>query len=207
LRARSFDTRSVAPADAPQRSTDDILRGVARGERWGHVALYDALLPAVLGALRRILRDPSRDYDDLVQTTFERIVRVLIRDKRPPAANLSAWAAAIAAHVALDTLRAKVRERKVFARELPEQERESGAAAGPDVEGRLEARRQLLSVQGHLARMKPERAQMLLLHDVLGHDLAETAAIAGVSVAAAQKRLWRAREELLRRANRAGDVT
>ena len=52
--------------------------------------------------------------------------------------------------------------------------------------------------------MKPDHAQTLLLHDVLGHDLAETAAITGVSRAAAQKRLWRGRAELLRRAKRAG---
>lgn len=190
--------------DAPQRSTDEIVRGAVRNERWAHVALYDALLPAVVGALRRILRDPSRDYEDLVQITFERIVRALIREKRPPAANLSAWAAAIAAHVGVDTLRARIRERKIFERDLPDQEQ--GGAAGPDAEGRLEARRQLLAVQGHLARMKTDRAQMLLLHDVLGHDLVETAAIAGISVAAAQKRLWRAREDLFRRARRAGDV-
>ena len=218
MRARSLgslNARDVAPAEAtrrstdgPPRSTEEILRGVAGGQAWAHITLYEVLLPPVVGALQRILRDPSRDYEDLVQATFERIVRILVLDKRPPAENLSGWAAAIAAHVALDALRAKIRERKVFARDVAERADgdPAGAVAGPDVEERLEARRQLLLVQGHLARMKPDRAQTLLLHDVLGHDLAETAAITGVSVAAAQKRLWRARQELVQRAKRAGDA-
>ena len=180
------------------RPIDEILRGVVANEAWAHVSLYEALLPAVVRALQRILRDSSRDYEDLVQATFERIVRIVVRDKRPPAENLSGWAAAIAAHVALDALRARIRERRVFSHEVADR------ADGGDVEGRLEAKRELLSVQGHLARMKPDRAQTLLLHDVLGHDLAETAAITGVSVAAAQKRLWRARQELVERAKRSG---
>jgi RNA polymerase sigma factor (sigma-70 family) len=193
--------------DAP-RSHHELLRGVVRGELGAHVALYDALLPAVISALQRILRDPARDYEDLVQTTFERIVRALVRPRSRPAENLSAWAAGIAAHVALDAIRARVRERKVFSADVAERGAlgSAGAVAGPDVEERMEARRQLLSVQGHLARMKPDRAQILLLHDVLGHDLEETSAITGVSVAAAQKRLWRARQEFLRRAQRAGDA-
>jgi RNA polymerase sigma-70 factor, ECF subfamily len=194
------------PSEAPPRSHDDILRGVAAGERWAHVALYDALLPAVLGALQRILRDPSRDYDDLVQTTFERIVRMLVHEKRAPATNLPAWAAAIATHVALDTLRAKIRERRLFSYDAIVADH-AGPRTHGNAEDRLEARRQLLSVQGHLARMNRDHAQTLVLHDVLGHDLAETASITGVSVAAAQKRLWRARQELLRRAKRSGGDT
>lgn len=163
--------------------------------------MYEALLPSVVGALQRILRDPSRDYEDLVQATFERVVRILVRDKKPPAENLSGWAAAIATHVALDALRARIRERKVFSRDEADR-----AEEGADVEERLEAKRELLALQGHLARMKSDHAQALLLHDVLGHDLAETAAITGVSLAAAQKRLWRGRQELARRTRRAGDA-
>ena len=149
--SEGLNTRAVrhSPDDAP-RSTDELLRGVAAGEGWAHVALYDALLPPVLGALQRILRDASRDYEDLVQATFERIVRILVRDKKPPAENLVGWAAAIAAHVALDALRAKIRERRMFSNDAGLDRPDLGA----DVEGRLEAKRQLLTVQGHLARMK-----------------------------------------------------
>jgi DNA-directed RNA polymerase specialized sigma24 family protein len=53
--------------------------------------------------------------------------------------------------------------------------------------------------------MNPKGAQALLLHDVLGYDLAEIAQITGVTVAAAQARLVRSRKELLRRANKSGN--
>jgi RNA polymerase sigma-70 factor (ECF subfamily) len=211
VRARPSDRHQglqIAAVPAPPdeaRSPEEILRGIASGERWAHIALYEALLPAVLGALQRILRDPSRDYEDLAQTTFERIVRTLMHDKRAPASSLPAWAAAIATHVALDTIRARIRERRLFSHETERYERAVDHAGGPasaSPEERLEARRRLLEVQGHLGRMNRDHAQTLLLHDVLGHDLAETASITGVSIAAAQKRLWRARQELLRRAKK-----
>ena len=47
--------------------------------------------------------------------------------------------------------------------------------------------------------MKPEHAETVFLHDVLGHQLAEVALIMRVSVAAATSRLVRGRRELYRR--------
>jgi RNA polymerase sigma-70 factor (ECF subfamily) len=47
--------------------------------------------------------------------------------------------------------------------------------------------------------MKPDQAQTVFLHDVLGHELAEIALMMQVSVAAAQSRLVRGRRELYRR--------
>ena len=59
-------------------SQDAILAGVQAGERWAHAALYDQLYPVVARTLEKILRDSSGDYEDLVQVSFERIVRTLI---------------------------------------------------------------------------------------------------------------------------------
>jgi hypothetical protein len=47
--------------------------------------------------------------------------------------------------------------------------------------------------------MKPDRAQAVFLHDVLGHELAEIAVMEDISVAAAQSRLVRGRKDLYKR--------
>jgi RNA polymerase sigma-70 factor (ECF subfamily) len=175
-----------------------VLAGVLAGERWAHAALYDLLCPVVARTLQKILRDTSGDYEDLVQTSFERIVRSLIGERRVQVENLPAWAGSIAAHVALDALRSRTRERRLFERESAGSER----APAPSVERQLEARQKLEWLQDTLARMNPDQAQTLLLHDVLGHGLAEIASTMGVTLAAAQRRLSRAHHELRVRAER-----
>lgn len=183
-------------------ATDAMLAGVVAGERWAHAALYDLLSPVVARTLQKILRDTSGDYEDLVQVSFERIVRSLIGERRVHVNNLSGWAGSIAAHVALDALRGRTRERKLFERGAQSSPRIESVPA-PNLEQQLEARQKLLWLQDTLARMNADQAQTLLLHDVLGHGLSEIAAIMGVTVAAAQRRLSRGHQELLRRAERA----
>jgi RNA polymerase sigma-70 factor (ECF subfamily) len=188
------------PEPVPAGPTQDaVLAGVVAGERWAFEALYDLLYPVVGRTLQKILRDGSGDYEDLVQVCFERIVRTLTGAHASGIQNLSAWTGAIAAHVALDALRGRIRERRLFRPESSEGPRVESVAA-PSLEGQLEARRELEWLQGALARMNPDQAQTMLLHDALGHGLAEIAELTGVTLAAAQRRLARGHQELLRRA-------
>ncbi|HXK19937.1 MAG TPA: RNA polymerase sigma factor [Polyangiaceae bacterium] len=180
-------------------ATDAMLAGVLAGERWAHAALYDLLAPVVARTLQKILRDTSGDYEDLVQVSFERIVRTLTGERRAQVSNLPGWAGSIAAHVALDALRGRTRERRLFERGVQSAPRIESVPA-PNLERQLEARQKLQWLQSTLARMNADQAQTLLLHDVLGYGLAEIASIMGVSEAAAQRRLSRGHQELLRRA-------
>lgn len=176
-----------------------LLTGVLAGERWAHAALFDQLYPVVARTLHKVLRDKSGDYEDLVQVSFERIVRTLVGEKRTQVLSLSAWAGSIAAHVALDALRGRMRERRLFERDAssaPRLER----VAGANLERQLEARQKLEWLQKALANMNAAQAETVLLHDVLGHGLNEIAAMMGVTAAAAQRRLSRGHQELLRRA-------
>src|SRR3954469_25109609 len=142
-----------APRDSEPTppTTEAVLAGVVAGERWAHAALYDLLYPVVARTLQKILRDTSGDYEDLVQVSFERIVRTLTGQRREKIANLSGWAGAIAAHVALDALRGRTRERRLF-------ERPSSTAGtsriesvpAPSLERQLEARQQLEWLQNTL---------------------------------------------------------
>jgi len=178
-----------------------ILAGVVAGERWAHAALYDQLYPVVTRTLEKILRDSSGDYEDLVQVSFERIVRTLIGERRLTVVNLSAWASSIAAHVALDALRGRARERRLFERGSFGTSAVERVAA-PSLERQLEARQQLEWLLHTLATMNADQARTVLLHDVLGHRLSEIASIMGVTAAAAQRRLSRGHQELLRHAAR-----
>jgi RNA polymerase sigma factor (sigma-70 family) len=176
----------------------EILRGAQAGESWAYAALYDTLYPFVARALQKILHQ-TPDYEDLVQTSFELIVRTLQKPRVEPIENLAAWASAIATRVALDSLRARIRERRLFDRDTSTV-RAVETVAGPKLERQLDVRGELALLQSALAAMNPEQAETILLHDVLGHDLWEVARLTHVSPAAAQKRLSRGHAELMRRA-------
>ncbi|SRR5258706_16465023 len=177
----------------------ELLRGIADGERWAADALYERLYPGIARSLQCILHSAGADYDDLVQATFERIMRGLLGQRSGAVLHLSAWASGIATHVALDALRSRVRERKLFRRDAPIPLASLDMAGPPNGERQVDARRQLVAVQEVLASMKRDLAEAVLLHDLLGHDLNETAAMTNVSVVAAQSRLVRGRKEFLRR--------
>jgi RNA polymerase sigma-70 factor (ECF subfamily) len=172
---------------------------LTRGEGWAAVDLYDRVQPYVERTLRRVLRYSGAEYEDLMQSSFERIIRVLTERSLGGACDLPTWSSAVAAHVALDALRRRVRERKLF-RQEPMIETLRAAETSP--ERTVEARMDVDRVQRIFGRMKLKHAEAVLLHDVLGHDLAEVSALTGVTVAAAQSRLVRGRKELLRRARR-----
>jgi len=178
-------------------SDDAILAGLSRGEEWAADALYDRVHTQVERTLRRLLRFQSSDLDDLVQASFERIIRFLGERTLLPGSNLPAWASAVAANVALDFLRRRGSERRLFTQLGGSIDAVVASEAGP--ERHTDARISVVRLQALLARLRPKHAEALVLHDVLGHDLAEIAEITGSSVAATQSRLVRGRKELLKR--------
>lgn len=173
------------------------MRALRAGEPGAAAALYRCLHSVVTRTLFRILRRTSADHDDLVQVTFERLFRTLVEGKFAGACSLSTWVTSIATHAALDNLRVRVRERRLFV----EEEALLGWE-GPskiDAEHSLRVRSDVRQLQEVLARMKPERAEAVVLFHGLGYSLAELAVALGVSQAAAQARLSRGRRELLKR--------
>jgi DNA-directed RNA polymerase specialized sigma24 family protein len=94
----------------------DLVRGIGGGERWAADALYELLYPTVARSLQRVLCEAGPDYQDLVQATFERIIWGLLEPRAERVLSLSACASGVASHIALDSLRSKVRERRLFQR-------------------------------------------------------------------------------------------
>ena len=191
-----------AESDGRQPPSDaEVLSGIAAKQAWAARCLVDRLEPVVERTLTRVLQRRTSDFEDLVQVTFERIIRALIKRRFDARCSLSTWASAIATNVGIDHLRSKICERRLFKDRQDSVPPELPSRV--DAAARLEARAEVARVQRVLAGMKPAHAEAVLLHDLLGHDLSEIAATTGVTVAAAQSRLVRGRTAFLRRARRA----
>jgi len=183
-------------ADAENMSDEALVAALRDGDGQKAGLLYDRLIRVVDGALVRILGRREQDHDDLVQSVFEQIIIALNKDHFAGASALRGWAAAIACNLGLNALRSRIRERRVVdrARDADVEARRAGSHV--DAEREASARSELARVCEVLAAMSRERATAVLLFDVFGHDLAEVAALTGVTVAAAQSRLVRGRKEL-----------
>lgn len=183
----------------PSCPTDSsILLGLERREAWASAALFDRLETVVERSLYRVLQQRGSDFEDLVQITFERIVRTLMERRFAAQCSLTTWASSIATNVAIDAVRRRVRERRLFG-STPIENADSELFSHATGADSLESRTEIDKLQRVLTQMNPGQAEAVFLHDVMGHDLREIAEIAQISVAAAQSRLVRGRKELLRR--------
>jgi RNA polymerase sigma-70 factor, ECF subfamily len=72
---------------------------------------------------------------------------------------------------------------------------------GTDGAAAADSRSTLRHLNTLLGRLSEDRRVMFILHEVEGYSLPEAAALAGISVTAAKKRVWRARRELERLAH------
>jgi len=155
---------------------------------------------AAAGVLRRLIGAEDPDYEDLVQSALAQVLTTLgqqrFRGDCPPAG----WAAVIARNVAVDAIRARSRERALFARD-------PAAGDGDAAPGPLDPRRgpeHLTSVQERLDRIRDavaavgaKKADVVIMHDVHGDDLAVVARKLRISVSAAQSRLVRGRRAIV----------
>lgn len=183
------------PASNPM-SDEELIQCIARGDEKATNLLYDRLFPTVDRTLCRVLGQRDDDYDDLVQTVFERIIVSLVEDRFSNRCRLTTWASSIASHVGIDAIRARQRRRKRFASN-PELHIESKSAQGNEVEGQLEARSAFVLVREALTKIDPSKARILALYHLEGHGVGEVASIMGLSEEACQSRLVRGRRKFL----------
>ena len=199
--------REAGAEAVPNWSDLEILDALAARDPRAGVALYDRLIRVVEWTILRVVGQRGPEHDDLVQSAFEQIVISLHRRRYARECSLTSWASAISCHVALNALRARRRQRWLWSSGArPELE----PSPRPDLESQLAARQALERIRKELARMNHSRAEVLVLHEVNGLELAEIARVLGISVAAAQSRLARGRRELLQRlepASPKGEVT
>jgi len=201
-------TLGSTPAAIPDRRphtggvTDQrLVQAIRQGDSAAAAPLYALLRPGIERSLYRVLRHRPAEFEDLLQVTYERVIRTVAAGNFEGKSQLKTWASAIAANVATDYLRRRHCEKQIF--------EGLGAAstdpprptisAGAELERQLEARSEVRMVQGILRRMKPSYAALLVLHDLLGHSIPQVAELLAMHPAAARSTLRRARQEFVRR--------
>jgi RNA polymerase sigma-70 factor, ECF subfamily len=149
--------------------------------------------------LYRVIGRREADHDDLVQTAFEQIIITLSRKSFAGGCSLRGWAASIACHVGLNALRSRRRARRIFEQNADAELVASERPASANPEAEMVARTEVNRLRMHLAEMDPDRAETVIIHDVFGVSLAETAKLTSASLSAAQSRLVRGRREIRKR--------
>jgi RNA polymerase sigma-70 factor, ECF subfamily len=176
-----------------EETRKDLVRRCTEGERAAQTQLFREEVRRVHGLLYRVL-GPSAPLEDLIQETFIRVFRSLPQFRGD--AQLSTWIGGIALNVAYGHLRAH--PSPVVHLELVPDAR----ATEPDVEQQLAARQGLRRVYQILDRLEPRLRVAFTLHVIDGRALREVAALMSASVVAKKTRVWRARRELAKRAQR-----
>jgi RNA polymerase sigma-70 factor (ECF subfamily) len=160
-------------------------------------SLHWRLLPVVEAALRRVIPTRDHEYEDLLQSACEAVLAALRKNSFRGESSLSTWVTNIAKNVAIDVLRARSRERHVFAHGA-DTEGVAARTRSPEAnpERLAEVREQLSRYHEVLRRLPPSKAQIVYLYDVVGFGLEEIARSLSLSVAATQSRLVRGRKEV-----------
>jgi RNA polymerase sigma-70 factor (ECF subfamily) len=198
VKIRTHPGRQLGPAsEQVLRSERELITKVLAGDRVAAVLLHRTLLPVVVRTLRRVIGRRDSDHDDLLQQSFEQIVRTLRQRRFDHACPLSAWATTITARVALTELRRRYLRRRHIDVAAAPPEHCADDVQSWELKQRIEER--CVEVRRALAAMDPGRAWVVVLHDLEGHRIADVAHMLEISVTAAQSRLLRARKELVRR--------
>jgi RNA polymerase sigma-70 factor (ECF subfamily) len=194
--ARGPDARALPKAHAlPDAELCQLLES---GKVSAADVVYERVVNVVDAVLFRLLGANDHEREDLAQQAMERIIGTIVSGRYTRGCSLASWATLITQHLAIDTMRARTRDRKVFDRHVGTQTVELVPDGERSAEQIVEMQRRAHRLVTVLSSISSTHAEALVLHDLLGHNLAEIARLTGVSVAAAQSRLVRGRRKALR---------
>jgi RNA polymerase sigma-70 factor (ECF subfamily) len=179
-------------------SDDEVCRALRAGEAGAADALYDRVKDIVDAVVFRLLGPGDVERDDIAQQAIERVISTIVSGRYSQECSLRSWATLITQHLAIDAMRLRARERRLFDRSVGAQDLEVLAVDSRAPDRALETNRRVEDLVGALSRIKRARAEAVVLHDIFGYSLAEIATLTGATVAAVQSRLVRGRGEVLR---------
>ncbi|HEY2729615.1 MAG TPA: RNA polymerase sigma factor [Polyangia bacterium] len=190
--------RPAAGVESDQPSDDEICRGLQGGDARAAELVYERIVKVVDAVLYRLLGVGDPEREDLAQLAMERVIGTITSGRYLRDCSLSSWATLITQHLAIDTMRSRTRDRRVFDRYIGTEAVELVPDGRRTAEHFVDTQRHANRLRKALAAIPRSNSETVILHDVLGHNLAEVARLTGVSVAAAQSRLVRGRRKVMR---------
>lgn len=194
------DNVHALPSSSLPRAVEDaaIVSAMERGDLSAARQFHARVEKSIFRTVAKVLGRADHEFEDVVQLSLERVVLSISKNQYGGRCNLATWSAVIASRVAIDHLRRRRHERRLFwfRKEDDESPLEVPAQdmSRPDHQHDVESKLKVL--RHSLGKISPEKAETVVLFEVMGHDLPEIADLTGVSLAAAQSRLVRGRKEL-----------
>ena len=173
------------------RLSDEVARGLKRGDPTAQAEAYRILAPTVMGMAQRILGDRGL-AEEVLQDTFISIIERAGTLKNAKAAV--GWVRQTAVNHCLMRLRSPWQQRRDAA---PPLEQTDPNQDGPRAEN-------LRDLEQALARLKPETRMVLWLHDVEGYTHKEIARVFGKTESYSKSQLARGYEKLVATRSSAG---
>jgi len=199
---RSPDARPT-PAVAPAGDHADPLRPVARraaaGDDRAQRTLLVALGPALLRVVRAVLGVGHPDAEDVLQESMISLCAALASFRGE--CRTSHFACRVAVQTAMNARRRAAHRQRTTPTIPPDELAELAHDDLSPAELLAAARRREL-LRSLLAELPPVQAEVLALHTMLGHSVAETAAVTRVPVNTVRSRLRAALAALRERAGR-----
>jgi RNA polymerase sigma-70 factor (ECF subfamily) len=183
----------VQPAPQSREHDLDLAQRAASGDRGAQRSLFVAQRSNVHRVLFRILGS-NRDLEDLLQDAFIEILRALPSFRGD--SSLKRWCQTIATRVAY----LAISRRRPPAVELALVE--DVIAGDHDLARLVQVREAARRLYAALDQIETKQRIAFALAVIDGKSLAEVAAITESSVFAIKTRVWRARRDLMRRAQR-----
>lgn len=175
----------------------DQIEACRQGDRRALQAVFVAHAPYLERLLARVAGS-ALEVEDLLQSTFLAAIHAFPRFRGE--AQVRTWLARIAIRTAQDRLRSAAHRRRGQLPELEESPDPRGAHGAPESE--LDTQRRVQRLQEHLERIAPKKRVAFVLHVFEGIPIEEVAALTGASLTATKSRVFWARRELIKRAQR-----
>jgi RNA polymerase sigma-70 factor, ECF subfamily len=174
--------RHIRPGErAGPEGLETTLAKVARGDQAAFRAVYDQAAPAVLGIVRRVLRDPAQS-EEVMQEVLLEVWRTAARFD-PAAGSATAWIMTVAHRRAVDRVRS---EQRAAEREL---RAATASIAYDDVSETVEITLDQERVRRCLNGLTELQRESVALAYYGGYSYREVAQLLGVAVGTVKTRM------------------